>query len=98
MAQEIVLELEEPSFVMDVGMATFKGDSRMNMFDILVMDSTGWQDVIVDGYSNRGLGVESYDVGVEEVQQVKIVFYGYEEYDTKKMGTWNSVTVGGQGE
>ena len=90
--QEIVLELEEPSFVMDVGMATFKGDSRMNMFDILVMDSTGWQDVIVDGYSNRGLGVESYDVGVEEVQQVKIVFYGYEEYDTKKMGTWNSVT------
>ena len=90
--QEIILELEEPSFVMDVGMSTFKGDSRMNVFDVLVMDGNGWQDVIVDGSSNRGLGVESYDVGVEEVQQVKIVFYGYEEYDTKKMGTWNSVT------
>ena len=90
--QEVTLELDEPSFILDIGFAVHNGDTRRNHFDVLALTDHGWQEIIVDGSSNKGLGIESYDMGVEHVEKVKIVCYGYEDLRTGKAGAWNSIT------
>ncbi len=90
--QEVTLELEEPSFILDIGIAVHKGDTRKNHFDVLALTDHGWQEIIIDGSSNKGLGIESYDMGVEKVEKVKIVCYGYDDLTTGKTGVWNSIT------
>ena len=90
--QEVTLKLEEPSFILDIGIATYMGDTRKNHFDVLALTNHGWQEIIIDGSSNKGLGIESYDMGIENVEEVKIVCYGYEDLETGKEGVWNSIT------
>lgn len=91
--QELTLELEEKSFVLDIGIAVRHGDTRRSFFDVLALTTShGWEEVIIDGTSNRGLGIESYDVGVEEAEEIKIVFYGYKDTESDEMETWNSIT------
>ena len=90
--QEILMVLEEPSFVLDIGIAVHNGDKRQLFFDVLAFNEHGWAEIVIDGSSKRGVGIESYDMGIENVQRVKIVFYGYKEFDSDKKGTWNSVT------
>jgi hypothetical protein len=90
--QELTLELEEKSFVLDIGIAVRNGDTRRSFFDVLALTSHGWEEVIIDGTSNKGLGIESYDVGVEEAEEIKIVFYGYKDTESDEMETWNSIT------
>ena len=91
--QEVVIVLDKPSFILDIGIAVHKGDKRESVFDVMALTTShGWEDIIVDGKSTKGLGIESYDMGVEGVEEVKVIFYGYQDSETGEMGTWNSIT------
>lgn len=85
------LTLKEPSFVSEFAFSVYSGDSRTQIFDVAVNTPRGWIDVIIDGESNNGKGVESYDIGVEDVDQIKFVGYGFEDADGK-LDKWNSIT------
>jgi hypothetical protein len=39
----------------------------------------GWEEVIRDGESLKGNGIESYDLGMKGVKTVKVVCYGTED-------------------
>lgn len=90
--QEVVLELDQPSTISEIGLAVYKGDSRKAFFDVLVETSHGWEEVIIDGESVKGNGIESYDMGIKGVKNVKIVGYGNDELESGEHCDWNSFT------
>lgn len=91
--QSIVLSFDKPVFVYEVGIAFFKGNERKSLFDIIVKtDNDVWQEVLVDGESVKGNGIESYDVMMGNVVAVKIVGYGTVNFGNGKSDPWNSIT------
>lgn len=45
----------------------------------------------MDGVSNPGKGIESYDIDAENVEMIKIVGYGNNDIETGKHSLWNSI-------
>lgn len=88
--QTVTLKLE-PSHVSEIGIAVFDGKNRIALFDILVHTERGWEEIIVDGESSPSSGMESYDIGVDNVEEIKIVGYGYKKAETGETGIWNSL-------
>jgi len=91
--QSIVLSFDRPVFVYEVGIAFFKGNERKALFDILVKTQDGlWEEILVDGNSAKGNGIESYDIMAGNVVAVKIVGYGSVNFSSGKSDPWNSIT------
>lgn len=80
--QDISVELEKPMTVTEVGLAVFDGDKTKQYFDVMVETvEHGWEEVVIDGESVKGKGIESYDIGMKGVTTVKIVCYGSENIE-----------------
>lgn len=78
--QDISLSLEKPTTVSEIGLAVYDGDGATTFFDVLVeTEEHGWEEVIRDGESLKGNGIESYDLGMKGVKTVKVVCYGTED-------------------
>lgn len=90
--QDIVLALDRPSTVAEIGLAVHDGDANKAFFDVLVETERGWEEVITDGESVRGNGIESYDLGMKNVNSVKIVGYGAEGRESGEIIQRNSFT------
>lgn len=82
---DIILALEEASYVAELDFAVYKGDTRVQKFDVEVKNENGWQDVVVDGESRRMKGIQSVDIDVDGVTEVKFIGYGNDKDD------WNSL-------
>ena len=81
--EEVKITLEKPSTVSEIGLAVYEGDNTKAFFDVMVeTEAHGWEEVVIDGESLRGKGIESYDLGMKGVKQVKIVCYGAENWDS----------------
>lgn len=91
--QSINLELESISYVADIGISVYKGSDRKALFDIGGETTDGeLEDVILEGESLPGTGMESYDMGIETVKYVRLTGYGYDDIKTDKHGAWSSYT------
>lgn len=78
--EEIKITLEKPSTVSEIGLAVYEGDKTKAFFDVMVeTEAHGWEEVVIDGESLMGKGIESYDLGMKGVKQVKVVTYGMED-------------------
>ena len=81
--QNIFTTLDKPTSVSEIGLAVFEGDNFTTFFDVLVeTEEHGWEEVIRDGESVRGRGIESYDLRLKNVKRVNIVCYGMEDWDS----------------
>ena len=81
--EEVKITMEKPSTVSEIGLAVYKGDTTKAFFDVMVeTEAHGWEEVVIDGKSLRGKGIESYDLGMKGVKQVKIACYGAEDWDS----------------
>ena len=84
--EEIKITLGKPSTVSEIGIAVFEGDKNQAFFDVMVeTEAHGWEEVIIDGESLKGNGVESYDLGMRGVKQLKVVTYGMEDESGKAL-------------
>ena len=90
--QELILKLEKTSSVSEIGIAIHNGEYRQALFDLLVNTNGEWLEVIVDGVSKPGNGIQSYDVDVEKVDIIKYVGYGNNDIETGKHSLWNSIS------
>lgn len=91
--QDISLELEKPMTVTEIGIAVFEGDKTKAFFDVMVeTEEHGWEEVVRDGESVKGNGIESYDLGMKGVKTVKVVCYGMEDIDSGEQIEMNSFT------
>ena len=85
--EEITITLEKPSTVSEIGLAVYKGDENKAFFDVMVeTEAHGWEEVVIDGESVvKGNGIESYDVGMKGVKQIKVVTYGMEDWGSREV-------------
>jgi hypothetical protein len=90
--QFITLKLDTPSLVSELSMGVFIGNKRTLLFDVDVKTSLGWEDVLIDGQSVNGGGLESYTIGVKDVEELKIVCYGSKDTETGEYVPWSSIT------
>ncbi len=91
--QDISLEMEKPMTVTEIGIAVFEGDKTKAYFDVMVeTEEHGWEEVVRDGESVKGNGIESYDLGMKGVKTVKIVCYGMEDINSGEGIEMNSFT------
>lgn len=91
--QDISVELEKPVTVTEIGLAVFEGDKTKQFFDVMVeTEGHGWEEVVIDGESAKGNGIESYDIGMKGVTTVKIVCYGAEDWEKGEGVELNSFT------
>ncbi|CAM9155831.1 unnamed protein product [Ectocarpus sp. 12 AP-2014] len=91
--QDISVELEKPSTVTEIGLAVHDGDENKAFFDVMVeTEEHGWEEVVVDGESVKGKGIESYDLGMKAVKSVKVVCYGSEDRESGEALPLNSFT------
>lgn len=91
--QDISLELEKPMTVTEIGLAVFEGDKNKQFFDVMVeTEEHGWEEVVIDGESLKGKGIESYDIGMKGVKTVKVVCYGMEDWESGEGLALNSFT------
>lgn len=90
--QTLEVVLKESSFVSEVEISVHNGDARKAFFDIIVLTPNGWEDVLIDGESKKGSGLQPFDIGVSDVQIVKILGYGYDNLKDGKHSVWNSLT------
>ncbi len=74
--KDVILTLKDTSYVSDIGIAFYNGDKNDNMFDVLALTKNGWSEVVVDGHSSKSKGIESYDIDLAGVDEIKLVFYG----------------------
>lgn len=91
--QDISLEMEKPMTVTEIGLAVFEGDKTKQFFDVMVeTEEHGWEEVVRDGESVKGKGIESYDLGMKGVKTVKVVCYGAESWESGEGIEMNSFT------
>ena len=89
--EEVTITLETPSTVSEIGLAVHNGDKVRAFFDVLVeTESHGWEEVVRDGESVKGKGIESYDLGIKSVKQVKVVGYAAEDLESGEQVGLNS--------
>lgn len=90
---EVKITLEKPSTVSEIGLAVFQGDKNKAFFDVMVeTEAHGWEEVVIDGESLKGRGIESYDLGMKGVKQVKVVTYGTEDWSSGEVVELTSFT------
>lgn len=81
--EEIKITLEKPSTVSGIELVVFEGDKHRAFFDVMgETEAHGWEEVVVDGESLRGKGIESYDLGIKGVKQLKVVTYGVQDWES----------------
>lgn len=79
---DITLTLKEPSYVAEIEFAIFEGKSRVQRYDLQLMtELEQWEEVVVDGRSEKIRGVQSIDVDVDGVKEVKFIGYGNDQDD-----------------
>ncbi len=89
--EEVKITLEKPSTVSEIGLAVYKGDKVRAFFDVMVeTEEHGWEEVVRDGESVKGKGIESYDLGMKGVKQVKVVGYAAEDLESGEQVGLNS--------
>ena len=82
---ELLLTLKEPVYIAEFEFAVYQGNLRKQNFDLEVNTPSGWQDVIVDGVSENTKGLQSIDVDIENVSQIKFIGYGNDK------NNWSSI-------
>lgn len=84
---DVTIKLEEPSYVAELEFAIYEGTDRVQQFDVEVKKegAEGWQDVVVDGLSQKLNGLQSVDVDVDGVTEIKFIGYGND------INEWNSL-------
>lgn len=93
--EELKITLEKPSTVSEIGLAVYEGDKTKAFFDVMVeTEAHGWEEVIIDGGSVKGKGIESYDLGLKGVKQIKVVTYGAEDIESGEAVEETSFTEG----
>ena len=91
--QELSVTLDKPATVSEIGLAVYDGDKAKAFFDVLVeTEEHGWEEVVRDGESARGKGIESYDLGKKNVMSVRVVCYGMEDFESGERREMNSFT------
>ncbi|CAN0243504.1 unnamed protein product [Ectocarpus sp. 6 AP-2014] len=91
--EELKITLEKLSTVSEIGLAVYEGDKTKAFFDVMVeTEAHGWEEVIIDGESVKGKGIESYDLGLTGVKQVKVVTYGAEDIESGEAAKETSFT------
>lgn len=82
---DIVMKLEQTSYVAEIDFAVYEGAERVQQYDIEVETENGWQDVVVDGESRIMRGIQSVDIDVGGVTAIKFIGYGNDK------NVWNSL-------
>lgn len=82
---EVTVTLGEPSYVAELEFAVHQGKKRIQKYDVAVKTASGWQDVILDGESQKTNGVQSADIDMDAVSEIKFIGYGND------INAWNSL-------
>ena len=78
---EVVISLEETSYVAELEFAIYLGNKRVQKYDLLVETKSGWEDVIIDGSSKKIKGTQSENIDVNDVSRIKFIGYGNDVND-----------------
>ena len=73
---ELLITLSEPSYVAELEFAVYLGNKRSQKYDLLVNTGSRWEDVVIDGSSYKQRGIQSADIDVNDVSQIKFIGYG----------------------
>ena len=84
---DVTLKLKSASYVAELEFAVYEGNERVQKYDIDVKrKGTGeWEDVVVDGESRTMKGIQSVDIDIDDVTEVKFIGYGNDQ------NNWNSL-------
>ncbi|ACH46790.1 putative nosD copper-binding protein [Feldmannia species virus] len=73
---DVILRLKDPSYVAELDFTISDGDRQVQSFDIQILRDAEWEDVVTDGKSLKTKGVQSVEIGAQNVKAVKFVEYG----------------------
>lgn len=82
---DVTIALNEPSYVAELEFAVYEGAQRIQRYDIEVKRQGIWEDVVIDGYSQNMKGIQSADIDVDGVTELKFIGYGNDKNE------WNSL-------
>ncbi len=84
---DVTLKLKEASYVAELEFAVYEGNQRLQMYDIAVRREgvDRWEDIVIDGESRSMKGVQSVDIDIEGVREIKFIGYGNDK------NKWNSL-------
>ncbi|AAR26905.1 FirrV-1-B30 precursor [Feldmannia irregularis virus a] len=73
---DIVLTLEQPSYVYQLDFSVENGDSVVQDFDVQALLGDTWEDIVTDQQSVNMKGTQSVYVGMGGVSKLKFIGYG----------------------
>ena len=84
---DVTLKLKSASYVAELEFAVYEGNQRVQKYDIDVKrkGKDGWQDIVVDGESRIMKGLQSVDIDIDDVTEIKFIGYGNDQ------NNWNSL-------
>ncbi|WEV26665.1 polysaccharide lyase family 7 protein [Streptomyces sp. 71268] len=85
------LDLGAAKTVSQVKLATYRGDSRRNRFQLQYWTGSSWSTAFDGSSSGTGTGLESFAIRPVETTKLRYVGHGYAGEDGTT-GTWNSLT------
>lgn len=82
---DVTLVLTQASYVAELEFAVYEGAERMQQYDVEVKKKEGWENVVADGSSQKMKGIQSVDIDVDGVTEIKFIGYGNDKNE------WNSL-------
>ena len=84
---DVTLKLKSASYVAELEFAVYEGNERVQKYDICVKrkGTDEWEDVVVDGESRTMKGIQSVDIDIDDVTEIKYIGYGNDQ------NSWNSL-------
>lgn len=84
---DVTLKLKSASYVAELEFAVYEGDKRVQKYDVDVKrkGTDEWEDVVVDGESRTMKGLQSVDIDIDDVTEIKFIGYGNDQ------NNWNSL-------
>ena len=73
---DVTITLKQPSYVAELEFAVYEGADREQQFDVEVKKKAGWERVVADASSQKMKGIQSVDIDVDEVTEIKFIGYG----------------------
>lgn len=86
------LDLGAAKSVNEVKLATYRGDSRRNLFQLQYWTGSSWQTVVDGRSSGTGKGLESFAFDAVTTSKIRYVGHGYQGVGGADGGAWNSLT------
>lgn len=84
---DVTLKLKYASYVAELEFAVYEGNKRVQKYDIDVKRNgkDEWEDIVVDGESRTMKGLQSVDIDIDDVTEIKFIGYGNDQ------NKWNSL-------